>query len=154
MRTRIICFGNPIMTDDGVGVHVARGLREKLAAAATDIDVVESAVAGLALLDLMAGWERVVLVDAIQLPDHKPGDVVRLDPNKGPLSLRLCSVHELDVSTVLQVGPQMGFQMPTQVVLVAVQASDLCTFGDKLSAAVQAAIPRAIEIVLAEAGLS
>jgi len=153
MRTRIICFGNPILTDDGVGVHIARGLRDKLSAQNTDIDVIESAVAGLALLDLMTGWERVVLVDAVQLPDHKPGDVVRLDPNKGPLSLRLCSVHELDVPTVLRVGPQMGYPMPTEVVIVGVQASDLCTFSDKLSAEVQAAVPHAIESVLAEAGL-
>jgi hydrogenase maturation protease len=154
MRTRIICFGNPIMTDDAVGIHIARGLREKLSARASDVDVVESAVAGLALLELMTGWERVVLVDAVQLPDHKPGDVVRLDPHTGPLSLRLCSVHELDVRTVLSVGPQMGYAMPSQVVMIGVQALDLCTFSDKLSTAVEVAVPGAIDRVLAEAGLS
>ena len=70
-------MGNPIVGDDAVGLKVEERLwltlRER-----QDIVVLSTSQAGLALLDLMAGFERVIIVDSIQTRDGKPGTVYRL----------------------------------------------------------------------------
>ncbi|HOS44477.1 MAG TPA: hypothetical protein PK794_12355, partial [Armatimonadota bacterium] len=57
----ILGLGNDIISDDAAGLLVARMVREELAGVA---DVVESSLSGLALLELLLGYARVVIVDA------------------------------------------------------------------------------------------
>ena len=148
MRTRVICFGNPVLRDDGVGIHVAKVLRERVDEGVADFDVIESAVAGYALLDLMRDWERVILVEAVQLPDHEPGEIVDIDPNDDQLYLRLCSPREGSLPMLMTAGAKLGYAMPEHIEIFGVQGEDLRTFGEDLSPAVAAAVPRVVERVL------
>ena len=83
VKTRIIGLGNSILTDDGVGIYAAREVGRRLAAAplSGDVDIVESEVAGFALMELMAGWNRVILIDSIQFDGLDPGTVIRIQPD-------------------------------------------------------------------------
>lgn len=153
MKTRVICFGNPVLRDDGVGIHVAKALREVLDEEVGELDVVESAVAGYALLDLMQDWERVILVEAVKLEDHQPGDVIQLDPLDDKLYLRLCSPREGNINLVMEAGKKLGYAMPEEIVLFGVQGEDLCTFGDELTPKVAAAVSQVVDKVLEAAEL-
>ena len=42
MKTRIIGFGNPILGDDAVGLHVARGALKRIRSVGANVDVIES----------------------------------------------------------------------------------------------------------------
>lgn len=150
MKTRIICFGNEIMNDDAAGLHVARRLRELLDRGELEADVIESAVAGYDLIEMMRDWDRVVLVEAVKLADTQVGEVLRLDPKTEAAPLRLCALRDAGVNTMLTAGEKLGYRMPTDVVLVGIQVEDLCTFGTTLGPAVAAAIPRAVERVVVE----
>ncbi len=70
MKTRIIGLGNTILTDDGVGVYAARELQKRLGDA---VDIVETETAGFGLMELLTGWDRVILIDSIQFDDLAPG---------------------------------------------------------------------------------
>ena len=65
MRTLILGLGNPILTDDGVGVLVVEEVRSRLPKD-TPIDITEVSVGGLTLMESMSGYDRVILVDAFQ----------------------------------------------------------------------------------------
>jgi hydrogenase maturation protease len=151
MKTRVICFGNTVLRDDGVGIHVAKALREVVEQRGLELDVVESAVAGYALIDLMQDWEQVILVEAVQLEDHEPGDVVRLDPLEEKLYLRLCSPREGNLPMLMEAGAKLGYAMPREVVFFGVQGEDLCTFGEDLTPKVEEAVPKVVEEVLGAA---
>ena len=150
MKTRVICLGNETMRDDGAAIHVARELRNRASERGLELDVVESAVAGYDLLELMEGWERVIFVEAVQLADRAPGDVVRLDPLDPTHQLRLCALREATIPEVMGVGAKLGRPMPSELVLLGVQGEDLCSFGEALTPAVAQAVPRAADRVLAE----
>jgi hydrogenase maturation protease len=141
--TRVIGLGNTILSDDGVGVYAAR-LLAPLVCASGSIDVVESEVAGFALLELMHGFRRVALIDAICFDDVAPGTVVRLSADDLRTSLRIRSVHEIDLPTALALGRQLGFSMPEQVVIFGIQAADCWTLGEGLSLAVRQGMQRAV----------
>jgi hydrogenase maturation protease len=151
-KTRVICLGNETMRDDGAAIHVARALRERVPEQEREFDIVESAVAGYDLLELMVDWERIIFVEAVKLADREAGDIVRLDPMKDAKQLRLCALREASIPEVMAVGPKLGHAMPDELVLLGLQGEDLCTFGEQLSPAVAAAVPRITDEVLAELG--
>lgn len=152
MKTRIIGLGNTILRDDGVGIFTVRELARRVAGTGCGAgpDIVESEVAGFALMELMAGWERVILVDCIQLDSLEAGTVLRIDPHDLRTCPRLRSVHEIDLPTALELGRRFGMAMPREVIIFAIQAEDAQTFGESLSPAVALGMQRAVDLILRE----
>ena len=152
MNTRIIGLGNSILKDDGVGIYAVRELRRCLEEARLDanVDIVESEVGGFSLMELMTGWERVILVDSIQFDDLEPGTVVRIMPHDLHTSLRLRSVHDIDLPTVLELGRRLGLSMPGEIAVIGIQAEDALTFGESLTDSAHRGMKEAVQIVLAE----
>lgn len=144
MKTRVIGLGNPILRDDGVGIYVAREVARK----APWVDVIESETAGFGLMEQMVGWERVILVDAIQFEKLPAGKVLKLDPMALKTSVRLRSVHEIDLPTVLKLGQMLGLEMPREVIVLGIQVEDTRTFGEGLSDAATRGLHEAVKRVL------
>jgi len=152
MSTRIIGLGNSILTDDGVGIYAARELRRCLEEARLDsqIDVVETEVGGFSLMELMAGWKRIILVDSIQFDGLAPGTVVRIQPEDLHTSLRLRSVHDIDLPTVLELGRRLNLPMPEEISVVGIQAEDALTFGESLTSAAERGLKEAVHLIINE----
>jgi hydrogenase maturation protease len=152
MSTRIIGLGNSILTDDGVGIYAVREIRSCLeqAGRGIDVDIIETEVGGFSLMELMAGWNRIILVDSIQFDGLEPGTVVRINPGDLHTSLRLRSVHDIDLPTVLELGRRLGLSMPAEVVVFGVQAEDALTFGESLTEAAERGMTKAVNLVLDE----
>jgi len=150
MRTRIIGLGNTLLTDDGVGIYAARELRKRLADAglADTVDIVETETAGFGLMELLTGWQRVILIDSIQFDNVEPGTVVHIDPQDLRTSLRLRSVHEIDLPTVLALGRNLNLPMPDQVEIIAIQSQDALTLAESLTPAVARGMSEAVDSVL------
>lgn len=148
---RVIGLGNSILSDDAVGLHVAREVaRRLLERDIPAVEVLEAAVGGFELMELMCGARGVVLVDALELPGVEPGAVRRLERSELATSLRLRSPHEVDLTTALELGRRLDQDMPRELVIVGVQGRELRRFGEELSPEVAAAVPTAAERVLAE----
>ena len=150
MKTLVLGLGNPILTDDGVGITVVREVAARCRR--DDVAFEEASVGGLRLLDVIAGCERLVLVDAIQTRDGRSGDIVRLHPNDLRASLHSGSTHDLSLPGALALGRGAGMVLPDDedIVIIAVEVEDVLTFGETCTPTVAAAVPRAVEAVLAE----
>ncbi len=158
-KTLVVGLGNPILTDDGVGIHVVRAVQSRLTHHTSRIthhashpDFAEASVGGVRLLEIIAGYERVIMVDAIQTSGGKPGDIHRLYPSDLCASLHSGSTHDLSLAGALALGREMGMTLPADedILIVAIETEDVLTFGETCTPAVAAAIPRAVEAVLAE----
>jgi len=152
MDTRVIGLGNSILRDDGVGIHAAREVSRRLASAGLDstVDIVETEVAGFALMELMAGWKRIILLDCIQFDGVEPGAVVQIDPADLRTSLRLRSVHDIDLPTAIDLGRRLGLAMPDRFVIFGIQAQDSLTFGESMTEAAKRGMEKAVHLTLEE----
>lgn len=152
MTTRIIGLGNSILTDDGVGIYAVREVARRLEEAdmSEQVDIVETEVGGFTLMELMAGWQKVVLLDAIQFEGLEPGAVVRIEPEDLHTSLRLRSVHDIDLPTALELGRRMGFNMPAKLIVFGIQVQDMLTFGEFLTEPAERGLNEAVDLVLEE----
>ena len=149
-KTLILGLGNPILTDDGVGIHVVRALAA--GNLPPGVTCAEASVGGLRLLSVIAGYERVILVDAIQTPQGQPGDIYRLHLHDLKAPRHVGSTHDLSLTGALSLGRSLGMTLPGDpaITIIAVQVEDVLTLGEECTSAVTAAIPRAVEAVLAE----
>lgn len=149
MKTLVLGLGNPILTDDGVGIHVVRTVAARLQR--DDVVFAEACLGGLRLLDVIAGYHRVIIVDAIQ-SRGKPGVVHSLHPDGPRASEHSGSTHDLSLSGALALGRNLGIMLPDDkaIVIIAVEVEDVLTFGEVCTPAVAASIPHAVEVVLAE----
>ncbi|OGS51973.1 MAG: hypothetical protein A3K75_04350 [Euryarchaeota archaeon RBG_13_61_15] len=148
MKILILGVGNPVLSDDGVGIHVARILREK---GLPGVDVEELPASGLELLDVVLGYDKVVIVDAIKTDGGVPGEYYILDEKDFEKSVHGASPHGINIATALALGRKIvPDRMPKEVVFIAVEAEDLVNVSEKLTEKVLAAIPGVLERVAKE----
>lgn len=155
MSTLVLGLGNPILTDDGVGIHVVRQVAAHFQPAAGDsVTFAEASVGGLRLLEVITGCDRLILVDAIQTPGGAPGQIHRLSVDDLRASRHAGSTHDLTFSGALAWGRRMGMPLPADeaITILAIDVTEVLTFGETLTPGVAAAVPRAIQSVLRELG--
>jgi hydrogenase maturation protease len=145
--TLVLGMGNPILSDDGVGLLVAERLRQL--PLPPGVEVLQSEVAGLRLLELVRGFTRVIIIDAL-ISGREPGEVVRYEAREFKGGQRYGSAHSLGLDTVLELGRTLRYPMPEEVVVYAIEAADVETFGEELSPPVAAAAERVLRLVLRE----
>lgn len=150
MKTLVIGLGNPILSDDGVGIYAARLVRDALPPEA-EVDVIELAVGGLHLMEAMIGYEHVIIIDALWSPDDDVGEVVEFAAGDLPETMNTASAHDVDLPTALAVGRRLGAALPDddRIQIVAVRARRVLEFDERPTPPVAAAIPRAAARVLA-----
>ncbi|MHA1506033.1 MAG: hydrogenase maturation protease [Candidatus Asgardarchaeia archaeon] len=125
MKVKILCFGNPLMGNDGIGVEVSKHLKgEKLP---EWVEVVEAGTAGLDALDLILGSDKVIIVDAI-LSGREKGELIKLEFKKD-VSIDFKtphSVHGIDILKVLEIGYRLyPNEMPKEVILIGIEIGNI-----------------------------
>lgn len=154
--TLVIGLGNPILGDDGVGWQVVDALQDRLGRdemtrrAAGHIELDRVCVGGLALMERLIGYDRVILVDAI-LGGEMPGTVSvgSLAEIGCHLAGHLDSAHDVSLPEALTAGHALGAQLPADITVVSVAVRSVDRFDERLSPAVAAALNVAVEEILA-----
>jgi hydrogenase maturation protease len=144
----VLCLGNDLRRDDGVGWAIADALEADPPRGAV---VRRSAMSGFYLLDELVGVPRAVVVDAVQTGRHPPGSVLEfamdaLATPAGP------SPHAVGLPTVLDVGRRSGLALPSRVNVVAVEVEDMSEVAEGISDTVRAAVPAAVAAVRRQVG--
>ena len=147
MKTLVIGLGNPLVTDDSVGLRVVEQLRGELAER-SDVTVDEDYWGGLRLMERMIGFDRVIVVDAI-CTGAAPGTIHRLKTSDIPTQ-RSASAHDVNLPTALAFGRQAEVALPRDehIVLIGIEAEDVINFSETCTPAVAAAVPVAVQEVL------
>ncbi|HEX9908234.1 MAG TPA: hydrogenase maturation protease [Thermoplasmata archaeon] len=142
----VLGVGNPILSDDGVGIHVARILKEKLI---PGIEIDELPASGLELLDIVHGYERVIIVDSIKTDGGKPGELYELQEEDFQKTIHGSSPHGINIPTALAMGRKIiPEQMPKEILFFAIEAKDTLNVSEKLTPEVAAALPGIVEQIL------
>jgi hydrogenase maturation protease len=144
MRTLVLGLGNEYAADDAVGVLVARAVQERLGA---DVDVTWSAASGLALIELLAGYDRAVIVDAVRTGRNPPGTITEMGlADVGRVVAP--STHQAGLPELAAVAARLGLSFPAETRVLAVEVLDPFTFGGPVSEPVAAAVPQVVGRVL------
>jgi hydrogenase maturation protease len=148
MKTLVLGLGNPILSDDGVGIRVAH----EVAGQAHDrqVTVTETSGAGLGLLDFITGYDRVIIIDAIQTKEGTAGQIYRLGREDFSRTRYFSSPHQVNLATALELGNMLGLAMPREITIFAVEARDVTTFSEKCTSEIERVIPEVVNMVINE----
>ena len=143
MKSLVLGLGNDMVGDDAIGLLAVR----RLAGEADDMaDIAESSISGVALLDFIVGYRKVIIVDAIKLSHSPPGTIIEFNldqlreiPNPSP--------HYAGLPEIIALGRRMELDLPDEIRIFAVEAEDLKTVGSKPSEPVQNALDELLERV-------
>lgn len=130
-------IGNPILTDDGVGIRIAQKLKEEK----PYLDTIETSEAGMALLELIIGYDKLIIVDSIITKKGKPGDLYRLELEDLKPVVNSYSSHSIDIATAIKIGERLGYKLPEFVSIYAVEIKDNTTFSETCTQEVEKRIP-------------
>jgi len=151
----VIGLGNPILTDDGVGVKVAYEVEKAFGSKIpTNLTITEASVGGLRLMELLIGYDRVILIDA--LLTESAGDSGEIfimsfeDLRDISPTQHSASAHDTSLVTAVDAGREMGFHLPEHFSIYAVSVENILDFNEEPTPAVAAAIPEVTKTVLAE----
>lgn len=150
MKTLVLGLGNPILTDDSVGFRVIQELRARFSR--PSLTLMESSASGLTLLDLIAGYDKVIFVDAIQTEGGQAGTIYRLGTEDLGDTRHLASSHGIDLVTVLELGKRLEIALPQEIIIFAIEVADVNTFSEGCTPEVEKAIPLAVGMVAEELG--
>ncbi|OGO25376.1 MAG: hypothetical protein A2144_09465 [Chloroflexi bacterium RBG_16_50_9] len=147
-KTLILGLGNPILSDDGAGCRVAMVLKDALQG--PEIDVMEAGMAGLDFLDLLAGYDRVIVIDAIQTVNGRPGRIYRLTPEALADTRHAGTPHDVNLATALELGKQLGLPLPEQFTIFAIEVEDITSFSEECTPEVMKAVAVCADMIIKE----
>ena len=147
-RTLVLGLGNPILSDDGIGCHVALALKEKLKE--PEIDVMEASIAGLDFLDLLARYDRAIIIDAIQTREGTPGQIYQFAPDILSDTQHSGTPHDVNLATALELGRKLSLPLPQQITIFAIETEDVTSFSEKCTPRVMKAVPACVEMIVQE----
>jgi hydrogenase maturation protease len=147
-KTLVLGVGNPILGDDGVGISVARILREQLPEL-TDVEIEEASIGGLPLVESIIGYDTSFIIDATSLDGGQEGDIVTLDVDELGEALHTSNPHDLDFRTALSLVRSTGNKLPA-IQIYGIRIKDEKVFSESLTPKIADAARVCSEMVLSE----
>ena len=148
MRTLVLGLGNPILGDDGIGIRVAAELKKRINDENVEVEDVSSA--GFNILDMIQGYEKVIVIDSIQTRDGRPGQLYRLTPSDFESSIHLASPHDINFATALALGRKLQMKMPKTIKIYAIEIKDHIAYAEKCTSELLKVIPEIVAEIMTE----
>jgi hydrogenase maturation protease len=149
-RIMILGVGNLLLSDEGVGVHIARKLMEM--DFPPEVRVVEGGTDGFGLMYILLEADRLILIDAVK-GGGPPGSIYRFEIEDCPSfpDTYKTSIHQISILEVINLSGLIG--SPPRTTIIGVEPKCL-GMGMDLSPEIEAKIPRVIELIRKEVALS
>ena len=152
-RVAVVCAGNELGRDDGIGIRVGRILKQLELPDGVEVRFFQEL--GWELLDVMRAAPRVIVVDAT-CSGRAAGTCsvgtleAREAAERSPLGC-----HGFGLPLLAEMARQLCPEAPEpRVTLVGIEAERLDGFSAELSPSVRGALPEAVGLVLSEMGAS
>ena len=152
MKTLILALGNPILSDDGVAYEVADRLAERLHSSCLkptmQYDIIKSSAATMDIIPKLAGYDRLAVVDAVQLGSAPPGTIHRFSVTDLASTIRPSSPHDINFATALQLGKEWGYHIPADIRIYGIEVKELLRFSQSCTAEVAKKLNEIVEQIL------
>jgi hydrogenase maturation protease len=137
-------MGNELFGDDAVGLLAVRKTAQRAPGRA---DYVETGLHGVALLDLLIGYEKAIIVDAVQTGRHSAGTILeietgRLNPIDNP------SPHFTGIPELIRLARELDVCFPVEILIVGMEVVNTEDMGSEMTGEVVAALDQLTERVM------
>ncbi len=143
-KTIIIGLGNTILCDDGVGIYVARELAKTINI--PDIVIEEASMGGLELIDRIADYKHVIIIDSIISEKEPIGTLVELslDDIKGGSAW---TRHQVSLHEAVKLARKSKINITSNIRIYGIVVKDISTFSEECTPEIASSLPNIVEKV-------
>lgn len=120
----VIGIGNPLRRDDGIGIVLLEKLIERKDELPSDIEFIDGGTSGMNLLHLLARFDIVVIIDAVNfngnIGESKLFTTGEVYSKKTRFNI---STHESDFLKIIHLSKELG-ENPDEIFIFGVQPKD------------------------------
>ena len=146
-KTIVIGIGNEILSDDGIGPRLVRGLSEMIDT--PNVNFTSAFCGGLEIMEHIRGYEKAIIIDAIHTRKGKPGNVYYFTPSDFRETSNLSNLHDVNFITALHLGNILDLNLPSDLHIIAVEIIEDREFSEKLTPLLEIRYPEILEEVTA-----
>lgn len=135
----VLGMGNDIMGDDAAGLVAARRLEEKLNTGG-GVDFCFISSAGFILMDVMEGYDKVLVLDSVLSEKSSAGNIRELDKTElmGKYS---GSPHYTGLPEIIELASRLELEFPDELRALVIAINEKGILREGLSNAVKEKIP-------------
>ena len=151
-QVAIMGFGNPVRSDDGIGMYVIEELKKKLGKKKT-VSIFDMGTSGFEVLFELKGHEKIILIDAVINTSEPVGSLFKLPAKevlRAPQDDPLVFLHGMKWDQALSYAKkilQKDYPEDIQVYLIAIEDTKLEV---ELSEKVKAAGDKVVNLIIKE----
>lgn len=128
-------LGNPILSDDAVGIRTVEEIKN-IVGERDEIGFTVGNIAGLGILDVIQGYDELVIVDAVE-KGGTPGSLYTIPLDELDNSIHLTSIHSINLATAIEFGKKMGMKVPSRISIYGIEVRDVVNFSEKMTREVE-----------------
>jgi len=141
--TLVLGLGNEILSDDGIGPRLVNDL--SVIPGIIEADFITAWSGGLEIMELISGYKKVIIIDSIHTSSGKPGDIYHLDPSDFKETSNLTGIHDVNFLTSLDLGKALGYNMPDEIHIIAVEILDDMEFSERFTPVLEGKYPEILK---------
>lgn len=151
-QVAIMGFGNPVRSDDGIGMYVIEELKKKLGKKKT-VSIFDMGTSGFEVLFELKGHKKIILIDAVINTSEPVGSLFKLPAKevlRAPQDDPLVFLHGMKWDQALSYAKkilQKDYPEDIQVYLIAIEDTKLEV---ELSEKVKAAGDKVVNLIIKE----
>ncbi len=147
-KVLILGLGNELLGDDAVGLVVGRHVFEALSQKRLGLDLhyASAELGGWRLVDLLPGYDRIVIVDSVQGGGGVPGACYRVAFDGGDTA-HLTSTHGVSLADAIALAYPVPYRT-ADVSIYGVEAERVWEFGEGLSEEIQREVPAVVDAIV------
>lgn len=157
MKIKVLCCGNLLRGDDGVGIHVYNQLRRSFLP--PDVELIDAGTSVLRIFPCLEGADKIIFIDALRYVDTlktgckertQTGRIWRLSERNLKESDRLIlSGHDCRLEWLLE-AIRHSFEKVPQIIVFGIEVERINHFTNQLTPEVKRVIPKVLKLILKE----
>lgn len=130
-RILLLGIGSDILKDVSIPSRLIADLRMPFQYEELDFESIY--LGGLDLLEYIDGYKAVIFIDTIKTENGDPGKVHFFSTENYRETLHLSNQHDLSFGMTLRLGKRLGFTLPANIQIIAVEITEDLEIGPALS---------------------
>ena len=147
MKTLILGMGNTLLNDDAIGIIIVRYIWSYLRDSG-DIEFKESSWGGFNIIDLIKGYDYLIIIDSIKTGSAQPGHIHKLKSTDLLPTLRLNSYHDINFITAIKLAEALNEKMPENIDIFAVEVENNYLIVEDLTEKVKKSIDKCSKLII------
>jgi hydrogenase maturation protease len=139
----VLGLGNDILSDDAIGPKIVYELGKE--PFPSRVRFITAAVGGLEILEMVEGYQKLLIIDAIKTANGTPGDIYMLTPEAFKNTLHLYNFHDINFLNALELGRKLNMNLPSEITILAVEIVEDLEFSDRFSPVINERFPEILD---------